>query len=705
MMSFDFLGGGYMIALLGIAACIVLAAAFPPFHNSAKDQSQDKVAFYFRYSSINQRGDSIDDQRRNSMEYLDRHGIDYSDSIELSDAAATGMTNNRNGFKSLLNLVKREELDLVVVDDLSRLTRAKDLGVLWDTLKIHRCRLISAIDGIDSAREGDEVGAMLKGIMNNITNKMNGRRIRRGLVGRVLDEDASYGAHPYGYTSVFADPGEAAKYSGIGPKPKKNLEINPEEAAVVLEVFQRYGEQEQSASEIARELNSREVPLGNRSNRKNSDGTTYHTGWTKSRVVTMLRQVKYIGDWRWGEFTHEKDLDGKRITREVENKADIVRVDRPKLRIVPQDLWDKVQARLDLMRDKHGVKEGQRKRGYRRSHCSEDYPFRISRGLLFCGSCGSGLQLTGGKNGPGPYYKCPVASCGGKSKGIAPCAQHGTVHAARAEQALLDFLRKQLVATPQWLDSVYTTMTIKLREMSAQSPDRQRLLEQEHAELNRKIENLTKALAEGTGSNPKSVLGFIDQYELRKVSIESELSKLKKRASAIEALPSKSQMKKLLSDLTTIFDKDEDVRAASQLLKLYFGKIEAHSIVAPGKIRGYMELRFHPSNSRLVESIVAPNVPGLDFSTNTVIGNEVRLALSSRNDKLDRLIPTIHAMRMEGKTWREIEKKLKIHRGWANKYYRIWLKETELSTHTLDTNTESTGLMTPPTAASPTNDD
>lgn len=657
--------------ILGLLACVTLAAAASTMSRSGRPPG--KVAFYLRYSSINQRGDSIDDQRRNIAEHLDRLGIAYDGYEELSDEAVTGMTTKRKGFQQLLEMVKRGEVDLVAVDDLSRLTRGKDLGTLWDTLAAHRCRLISAIDGIDSARESDELGAMIKGVMNNVTNRMNGRRVRRGIAGRVLDGNASYGAHPYGYESVYSNPAEAAAYRGIGPKPKKDVVIKEDEAANILEAFQMYGEKGLSASAIARDFNQRGIPLGTRSNRKGPDGVTrYHTGWTKGRVSTLLRQEKYIGIWKWGEHEHVLDPQGKRLVYRVDPE-NVLETHRPDLLIVPHELWEKVQTRRALMREKHGFHEGQKKRGAKCSHYSEEYPVRLSSGLIYCGSCGSRLNMTGSESGPGPYYQCPISSSGAKNKGETPCSQRGTVHIARAEKVLVEHLKNHLLSMPDWLDLTYDLTITEVKKIFARSPDRESSIENELAEVDRHLKNLGKAVAEGTGEPLKSLLTLIAQNETRKTALEAELSLLKSRLSTISQIPSKARVKQQLTDMLGIFE--ENPQEGAIILKRYCGKVKAHSIVAPGKKRGYMELRFTPNGSDLVRTVIASAISAhIPEPTVTSPEREVRIIVPSRNDKLDLLMPVIHELRTQGVHWRDIQKKLKIQRKWASKCYRNWLQ-------------------------------
>ncbi len=632
-----------------------------------------KIAFYLRYSSANQRGDSIDDQRRNITEHLERIGISYQNHIEFADEAVSGMsTKHRKDFQVLLQKIKRGEIEMVVVDDLSRLTRAKDLGVLWDTMKAYRCRFISAIDNIDSERAGDEISALIKGLMNNITNEINGRRIRRGIVGRVLDGNGAYGAHPYGYESVYCSPEEAANFRGIGPKPKKELRIKPDEAAIIVEVFQGYTEQNQSLTDIARELNSRKVPLGSRSNRKGQDGVTrYHTGWTKKRVRELLTQRKYIGDWLYGEKKHVKDVDGKRITYDAD-PDEIICTKRPELRIVQDDVWRKAQIRLQEMKDKYGMREGQRKRGHKRSHCSEDYPFTLSSGLIFCGSCGSRLHYTPGD--AGPYYSCPIAHCGGNYKGETSCSQHGFVHITRSEKALTDYMWGYLQRIPEWLDTAYDAAVATYRQNAAECPNRQQLLESESAEIERSLENLTSVIARGERA-PDAILKRIREYEKRKETIDAELYDLQQTQNISESLPDKAWVKEQLGELRDVFD--HDVRTAALLMRAFFGKVRMVYIVAPGKKRGYPELRFTPNTQSLVNHIM--KLDPAEYSTEDdanlqdVMGAEVRLALGGPT-KLDRLMPEVDILRAQQVGWKAIGKKLGLSPTSTRVYYLAWKK-------------------------------
>ena len=660
----------WQVALGFIAICLVFATAGTMRSAIKVGGADGKVVFYMRYSSHNQRGDSIDDQRRNIIKYLDQQEIAHDDHLELTDEAVSGMITNRKGFRELIAMVEREEVGMVVVDDLSRLTRGKDLGILWDTLAVHRCRLISVIDGIDSTRESDEVGAMVKGLMNNITNRMNGRRIYRGIVGRVLDGNGSYGSHCFGYYSEFSCPEEAAKYKGIGPKPKKVVKINQQEAAIVLEVFQRYGEGVASLTEIARDLNNRSIPMGSRSSRKGLDGIArYHTGWHKARISKMLAQCKYIGDWRWGEYTHTKTPSGKRISRPAD-AANVIVVKRPDLAIVPKELWHKVQVRLSENRELYGFIHGQKKRGAKR-HYTEEYPGDLVGGLLFCGSCGSRLHFCA-SGSSGYYYRCPVALNNAKHKGTTECHQRGWVHREKATAALMGFLKKELTREATWIDGVYKDAVQEFRRQLANTPDELKLNQDRFGEITRAIDKITHAIETGGGDGVSTLVKRLKDLEAEGSALQSMISRLNSKTDRLQPLPSIAWVKEKIKNLAGVLG--DDSRAAAKLLRECFGKVMAHSLVAPGKKRGAMELRFRFDHHGLVNEVLAGYTLGrhaCEEGENGNSGEEYTIYLGG-NDKLDKLMPAIATMVNDGKTWAEIGQEFGISKGWANKAYRRW---------------------------------
>ena len=81
-----------------------------------------RAAFYARYSSDKQRDASIDDQFRNCQKYAEREGWEVVETYE--DRAVSGAAKaDRPGYRAMLADADNERFEVLIVDDLSRLSR------------------------------------------------------------------------------------------------------------------------------------------------------------------------------------------------------------------------------------------------------------------------------------------------------------------------------------------------------------------------------------------------------------------------------------------------------------------------------------------------------------------------------------------------------------------------------------------------------
>src|SRR5437870_3960643 len=87
-----------------------------------------RAALYARYSTDKQDARSIEDQLRRCREFARSQEFAVADAYE--DAAMSGASRERPALKRLLADAKRKRFDVVIVDDLSRLSR--DLGNTWN---------------------------------------------------------------------------------------------------------------------------------------------------------------------------------------------------------------------------------------------------------------------------------------------------------------------------------------------------------------------------------------------------------------------------------------------------------------------------------------------------------------------------------------------------------------------------------------------
>ena len=82
-----------------------------------------KAAIYARYSSDNQREQSIEDQVRVCRVYAQKQGIEVLNDHIYADEARSGSIRDRKGLDALMKSCEEKRFDIVLVDDSSRISR------------------------------------------------------------------------------------------------------------------------------------------------------------------------------------------------------------------------------------------------------------------------------------------------------------------------------------------------------------------------------------------------------------------------------------------------------------------------------------------------------------------------------------------------------------------------------------------------------
>ena len=247
-----------------------------------------------------QRNESCEDQEREVRKGLELKGIDTANFEVVNDRAVSGTKNNRLQFDLLREQIQRGEINILAVDDQARFSRADNAFSFITDLVYSEGRFISTGEGIDTKQEGWELRVKVMELHNSTTIRELGRRVRRGQLGRILD-DGSAGDFPFGYESYYLDP-NWTEASRRGPKPKKGIRIFEPEARWVRQVFSWFVEERKSIGWIARQLTILGVGKGH--------NPTKH-GWHHQQVRRMLSNPKYVGEWPWGTTRTIRSSEGK----------------------------------------------------------------------------------------------------------------------------------------------------------------------------------------------------------------------------------------------------------------------------------------------------------------------------------------------------------------------------------------------------------
>jgi hypothetical protein len=604
---------------------------------------------YSRYSSDMQRTESCADQERDVRRDLPRFGVSGEDFLIIRDEAESGTRSHRDGFQQLQAMIARGEVALLAVDDQSRLSRANNAFNFIQDLVYAGGRFISTGEGIDTNQKGWELRVKVMELHNSTTIRELGNRVYCGQEGRVLD-DGSAGDYPFGYESYFLDPEQPLHNSRRGPKPKKGLRICEAEAQWVRQIFAWFIDGV-AIREIARRLTRSGAPKDHRSSKP---------GWHHQMVRGILGNDKYIGCWSWGETKTIRNSTGRKKQGKAEPEKHIVR-DRPHLRIIEQDVWEKAQRRLAELDAKFGSKAGQKKRGPK-VHPSAVYPQSLLGGILVCATCGA--KLWQHHSNRRRYYACPNHNKGS-------CTMASQVPAEKAEQALCDHLTQLLCSWPQWLAQLYRRVRELVQERAQQVPVELQQVRQRLAEIDRRLQNLVDALADGQLTAP-AIRQKLTELQEEHNTLTQRRALLEASSGSMVALPDDAWMAERLCDWAGRL-RHQEMQQVAQALRQAVTAVRAEAVVAPGKKRGFIRLRFGIRGWDLLQGLLGESEPGKLLRHMSVEGpqgasTELTLDLGEPTP-MDHWGPQIVAWRTEGVKWEESVQRTGLD---LNRAYIAW---------------------------------
>ena len=252
-----------------------------------------KGVIYARYSSDNQREESIEGQIRECREYADRQGITLF--TTYIDRAYSAKTDNRPEFQKMVKDSSKNLFDVIIVWKLDRFARNRyDSAHYKNILRKNGVRVLSAKENISDGPEGIILESMLEGFAEYYSAEL-AQKVMRGMTENALKCKYNGGTITYGY-SIDDD---------------KHFVIDPLAAPVVLDVFNKYVEGF-TAKEITEYLKSKGIKSAR------NGRITYNT------VANMLHNRKYIGEYKYHDVVIEDGIPA----------------------IVPIELFERVQGKL-----------------------------------------------------------------------------------------------------------------------------------------------------------------------------------------------------------------------------------------------------------------------------------------------------------------------------------------------------------------------
>lgn len=183
-----------------------------------------KVAQYARFSSDNQRSESIDAQIRAMNQFCKQNHWQVVSTY--TDEARSATTDNRPQFQQMIADSGKGLFDIVLVHKLDRFSRDRyDSAIYKKKLKKNHVKLCSVLERMDDSPESIMMEAVLEG-MSEYYSKNLAREVMKGMNETALQCKHTGGCPPLGY-----DLDE-----------NRHLIINEQEAQAVRIIFQMFAD-------------------------------------------------------------------------------------------------------------------------------------------------------------------------------------------------------------------------------------------------------------------------------------------------------------------------------------------------------------------------------------------------------------------------------------------------------------------------------
>ena len=155
------------------------------------------AVIYARYSSDNQREESIEGQIRECTAYAEKNDITVVK--HYIDRAISAKTDNRPQFQQMIRDSERKLFDMVLVWKLDRFARNRYDSARYKTqLKKNGVKLMSATEIISDGPEGIILESVLEGYAEYYSADLS-EKVIRGMTENALKGKFTGGAVPVGY--------------------------------------------------------------------------------------------------------------------------------------------------------------------------------------------------------------------------------------------------------------------------------------------------------------------------------------------------------------------------------------------------------------------------------------------------------------------------------------------------------------------------
>lgn len=478
-----------------------------------------KAAAYCRYSSDNQRDESIEAQVRIIKEYAQKN--EYTIVKIYVDEARSATTDNRPQFLQMIKDSKLGLFDVILVHKLDRFARNRyDSAFYRRELKKSDVQLISVLEPLNDSPESVILESVLEG-MAEYYSKNLAREAMKGMKENAYKCKHNGGIPPFGYD--------------VDPVSKTYI-INQHEAKAVKLIFEMYADGE-GYSSIIKKLNN----LGYKTKKGNKFG--------KNSIHDLLRNEKYTGVYIFNRAP--KKINGKYNKRKQNTEQDIIKINGGMPAIIDRTLWKKVQLKMD--RNKYSGRKA--------------IVTYLLSGLIFCGKCGGAMVGNTRRFKDRDNYIYCSYNCSAKQR-KRTCNMKG-IEKQTVEEYVINSLQKKLFNS-KTIDVLCDKIYEYAQKQNEDLLEDIKAFEKELSKIDTQINNMVEAIANGMfHPSMKEKMTVLENKKSEIISIIEE-TKIKNAMT----LPTKEQIKSYILKDSNL--KNKSPEELKKIFQTYVEKIIVH---------------------------------------------------------------------------------------------------------------------------------
>ena len=438
-------------------------------------RTNNKVVLYARFSSDNQRTESIDAQLRAMHAYCKQNQLVIVDTYV--DEARSATTDRRPAFQQMISDSAKHTFNIVLVHKLDRFARNRyDSAVYKRELKKNGVQVYSVLENLDNSPESIMMEAVLEGMAEYYSQNL-GREVMKGMRENALKCKHTGGRPPLGYD--------------VDPETKK-LVINEHEAETVRIIFDLY---------------SKGYGYTDIINRLNDEGRRTKLGalFKKTSLSSILTNPKYRGTYVFNKSS-ARSVWGTRNTHLYKPTEEIIAIDRGCPQIVDAETYKAVQSKIDQHKSGKGVYHS--KYGY------------LLTGKVRCMHCGRSMTGNAARNAKYDNiyitYRCTTNAkyCDGRD-----------ISRDNLERYVIELLEKEIFSVPV-IARLKKRIESKRKAKQKGAQERCKELMDALQENEKALANIANAVADGLISD--ALTEKMSLLEAEKAHILKELSEYDK---------------------------------------------------------------------------------------------------------------------------------------------------------------------------------